>query len=104
MWIIAIGPKARSKQDIYNPDPAKRTRPLCGLQIGSGFVAHMPDEAQDGTLYDPKSGKSYHGIIKLYGNRLQLRGYIGFPLFGESQTWTRPATPVADCIEESKGK
>jgi uncharacterized protein (DUF2147 family) len=104
MWIIALGPKAPSKLDIYNPDPAKRARPLCGLQIGSGFVAHTPDVAQDGTLYDPKSGKTYHGLIKLDGNRLQLRGYVGIPLFGESQTWTRPAAPVANCMAESKGK
>jgi uncharacterized protein (DUF2147 family) len=104
MWIIAIGPKAPSKLDIYNPDPAKRSRSLCGLRIGSGFVAHTSDEARDGTLYDPKSGKTYRGLIKLDGNRLQLRGYIGFPLFGESQTWTRPAAPVRECSAESKGK
>jgi uncharacterized protein (DUF2147 family) len=97
MWVAAISPKAPAKVDIYNPDPAKRGRSLCGLQIGSGFVSHSPTEAKDGTLYDPKSGKTYHGQVKLNGNKLQLRGYIGFPLFGETQIWTRPSAPVKAC-------
>jgi uncharacterized protein (DUF2147 family) len=104
MWVVAIGPKAPSKLDIYNPDPAKRTRELCGLQIGSGFLIHTPDEARDGTLYDPKTGKTYHGNAKLVGNRLELRGYVGIPLFGETQTWTRPESPVAECTAAGERK
>ena len=98
MWVVAISPKAQATVDIHNPDPAKRTRPLCGLQIGSGFVVRTPNEARDGTLYDPKTGKTYHGNIKLDGNNLELRGFVGIPLFGESQTWTRLKTPINDCV------
>ena len=97
MWIVAISKKAPSKLDIYNPDPSKRSRSLCGLQIGSGFLMHSASEAREGTLYDPKSGKTYHGQIKLDGGKLNLRGYLGFPFFGETQTWTRPAAPVSPC-------
>jgi uncharacterized protein (DUF2147 family) len=97
MWVVAIGPKAPSHLDIYNPDPEKRNRSLCGLEIGSGFVPRSPLEAGNGTLYDPKSGKTYHGQIKLDGTKLELRGYIGFPLFGETQTWTRPTAPAKAC-------
>ena len=104
MWVAALSSKAPSKMDIYNPDPAKRTQPICGLQIGSAFVMHAPNDARDGTLYDPKTGKTYHGNIKLDGNRLQLRGYIGIPLFGESQTWTRPTAPVTGCAAGGERK
>ena len=104
MWVVAIGPKAPAKLDIYNPDPAKRKRGLCGLQIGSGFMIRTPDEARDGTLYDPKTGKTYRGNIKLVGNKLELRGYVGIPLFGENQTWTRPGSPVTECTTVGERK
>ena len=104
MWVVSISPKAPAPLDIYNPDPAKRKRSLCGLQIGSGFSMRSPEEARDGTLYDPKSGKTYHGQVKLIGNRLELRGYFGFPLFGETQMWTRPVAPVKACAANGEEK
>jgi uncharacterized protein (DUF2147 family) len=104
MWVVAISPKAPADVDIYNPDPAKRRRPLCGLQIGSGFELHSTTEAKDGTLYDPKSGKTYHGQMTLHGKNLELRGYIGFPLFGETQIWVRPIGPVKACSPNSEEK
>jgi len=104
MWVVALSPKAPSKLDIYNPDSTKQKRSLCGLQIGSGFVMHSPEEARDGTLYDPKSGKTYHGQIKLDRDRLQVRGYVGLPLFGETQAWTRPVAPVLTCTPDGEEK
>jgi uncharacterized protein (DUF2147 family) len=72
MWIVAISPKAPAPFDIYNPDPAERRRSLCGLEIGRGFTLRTPGEARDGTLYDPKTGKTYHGQLKLNGNNPDL--------------------------------
>ena len=97
MWVVTISKKAPSTLDIYNPDPSKRSRPICGLEIGSGFSVRSPGDARDGTVYDPKTGKTYHGQIRLDGGKLSLRGYVGIPFFGESQTWTRPASPVSPC-------
>ena len=104
MWVIGISQNAPSTLDIHNPDPAKRGRSLCGLQIGSSFVVRSRDEAGDGMLYDPKSGKTYHGQLKLKGNRLELRGYIAFPLLGETQIWTRPVVPVKTCTPNGEEK
>ena len=78
--------------DGLNPDPAKQTRPLCNLEIGSGF--HLsdpgnPDEAEDGRLYDPKSGKTYSGTMRADGDVLRLRGYILIKSFGRTEQWTR---------------
>ena len=70
--------------DLHNPNPSLRGRPLCGLNIGTGFTRSAP-----GKLYDPTSGKTYKGSMTLDGARLKLRGYVGISLFGRSETWTR---------------
>lgn len=76
--------------DRKNPDPALRTRPVLGLQILSGFTEQGDNTWGNGTCYDPKSGKTYRGTIHLASpDRLELRGYIGIPLFGRSSVWIR---------------
>ncbi len=97
LWIVALSPSAPSAFDIHNPEPGKRSRVLCGLEIGNSFTLRDPDHAAGGTLYDPKTGKTYHGNITADGANLDLRGYVGIPLFGASQTWTRHTGPVGPC-------
>jgi uncharacterized protein (DUF2147 family) len=97
LWIEALGPTAPSLLDIHNPEPTQRSRALCGLQIGSGFTLHDTGHAAGGMLYDPKTGKTYHGNMTAEGARLDLRGYVGIPLFGASQTWTRHSGTVGPC-------
>jgi uncharacterized protein (DUF2147 family) len=40
-----------------------------------------------GTITDPKTGKTYKCNISRDGEKLNVRGYIGFSLIGRSQTW-----------------
>lgn len=94
--LIRIGPQSPTAFDIHNPDPAHRSQRLCGLRIGYGFHLTSPNHADGGQLYDPKSGKTYHGAMTANGDRLYLRGYVGIPLFGRSETWTRTG-PVNPC-------
>jgi uncharacterized protein (DUF2147 family) len=76
--------------DHNNPDPALRSRPVLGLQILAGFTAASGNNWVNGTCYDPKSGNTYRGKIHLATpDRLELRGYIGIPLFGRTSVWTR---------------
>ena len=70
-----------------------RERPLCGLRIGTGFVEVDPQHARAGHVYDPKSGRTYSGEMRAEGNLLHLRGYVGLPIFGRTETWTRAAPP-----------
>ena len=43
-----------------------------------------------GRIVDPQNDKTYRASLTLDGaNRLRVRGYIGIPTFGRSQTWTR---------------
>lgn len=87
--LVSISKTARSHMDIHNPDASMRTRPLCNLQIGSGFRLTDPSHAEDGHLYDPKSGKTYSGAMYSEGDTLHLRGYVGLKIFGRSEIWKR---------------
>ena len=60
-----------------------------GLEIGRGFRLTDPAHAEDGTLYDPKSGKTYHGVMESAGDKLKLRGYVGIKALGRTEVWTR---------------
>jgi uncharacterized protein (DUF2147 family) len=49
------------------------------------------DEYTGGDILDPKNGSVYRCKMRLIdqGRKLSVRGYIGFSLFGRSQTWIR---------------
>jgi uncharacterized protein (DUF2147 family) len=100
LWIVSVSPRAPSSKDIYNPDPSLRERALCGLKVGSGFQWRDANHAANGTLYDAKAGKTYHGMLTARGAMLTVRGYLGTPLFGRSETWTRPASAVRACTPD----
>jgi len=79
----------KPKTDKNNPDEALRTRPELGLELLKDFVYDENNVYDDGTIYDPKSGKTYSCKMTLDGNSLKIRGYVGISLFGRSETWTR---------------
>lgn len=45
----------------------------------------------NGSILDPMNGKTYHCNLLMTGKgqQLEVRGYIGIPLFGRTQTWVR---------------
>jgi uncharacterized protein (DUF2147 family) len=78
------------KVDLENPDPKLRERPILGLTVLQGFEHAGGGRWTGGTIYDPANGKTYRAQITLDGrDRLQLRGYVGIPLFGRTSTWRR---------------
>ena len=66
-----------------------RTQAIVGLVILKGF--EFTGKAwEDGTIYDPKSGKTYSSTIKMKKpNELDSRGYVGISLLGRTTTWTK---------------
>ncbi len=43
-----------------------------------------------GTVVDPENGKEYQGKLWTVGNDdLHMRGFVGFSLFGRTETWVR---------------
>lgn len=97
--IARLPPRAPATVDGLNPNQNLRSRPLCGLEIGHGFRSAGAGRAEGGSLYDPKTGKTYHGVITATGDTLHLRGYVGIRLFGRSETWTRSRQPIASCAK-----
>lgn len=77
-------------KDSKNPDPALRNRDLVGLTILNNFIFNGKNAWENGTIYDPKEGKTYSCTLTLTSvNKLDVRGYVGLSLFGRTETWTR---------------
>lgn len=95
--LASVAQKDAPSTDEQNPDSALRTRPLCGLTIGTGFAPEGDAAAKDGKIYDPKSGKTYSAQMKVEGDTLKLRGYIGVALLGRTETWRRAPVAAPSC-------
>lgn len=78
-----------AKFDKNNPDPALRDRRLLGTVLMHGLQYQGDNTWGDGEIYAPDSGKTYSLKATLHNpDKLEVRGYIGFSLFGRSQTWS----------------
>lgn len=89
-WIkVPNDETGKPKTDKNNPDPALRSRPDLGLELLKDFTFDGDNVYEDGTVYDPKNGKTYSCKLTLEGNTLRLRGYVGISLFGRTEIWTR---------------
>jgi uncharacterized protein (DUF2147 family) len=69
---------------------ALKDKPVAGMQI----IADLKKGAQwyeGGTILDPNNGKVYKARMKLIddGKKLEVRGFVGAPLLGRTQTWIR---------------
>jgi uncharacterized protein (DUF2147 family) len=77
----------------------RRTQRICGLVVISGLQPSDPNK-WDGYVYNPQDGKTYSGNITVLSDRaLRLRAYIGLPIFGKSQTWTRVDRSAVNSME-----
>ena len=84
------GTPGSPRLDNNNPDAAKRFTPIIGLWIVNDFVFAGDRVWKDGTVYDPKNGRTYRGKMTLVPpDKLVMRGFVGIPLFGRSTEWTR---------------
>jgi uncharacterized protein (DUF2147 family) len=81
--------EGKPKTDKKNPDKAKRANPIMGLQMLKGFKKDDATHYEDGTIYDPKNGKTYSCKITRKGDLLDVRGYMGISLIGRTTTWTK---------------
>ncbi|HTI97245.1 MAG TPA: DUF2147 domain-containing protein [Rudaea sp.] len=82
-----------------DPDPRcadcrgeRRDRPVLGMTILWNF-RRDGEHWDGGEVLDPESGDIYRATLRLRddGTNLEVHGYIGIPLLGRSQVWTRVA-------------
>jgi uncharacterized protein (DUF2147 family) len=69
---------------------ARKDQPIIGMTILSGLKKDG-NEYTGGEILDPAKGKTYKSKLTLKdnGSKLDVRGYIGAPMFGRTQTWVR---------------
>lgn len=79
------------KRDANNEDEELRERTILGLQIIGGFEKEEPGVWEDGTIYNPRDGKTYKSNMSINDKgRLEVEGCV--LIFCQSQVWE----PVED--------
>src|SRR5947209_401157 len=72
------------KVDVKNEDPDQRAKPLIGLVMLHDFT-YDDGEWKNGYIYNPSDGKEYKAYLRMRDpNTLDVRGYVGFSLFGKT--------------------
>ena len=81
------------KTDQLNPEEKLKNRKLIGMMMLWDFKPESDDSNRwsEGKIYNPREGKTYSAEMEVTegGKQLSIRGYIGLPIFGQSQIWTR---------------
>jgi uncharacterized protein (DUF2147 family) len=76
--------------DSRNADPARRSRPLVGMEMLQGFRPGAPGEWTDGRIYNPEDGNTYSATLKVRdATTMEVRGCVLFVC--RSQVWRRPS-------------
>jgi uncharacterized protein (DUF2147 family) len=72
---------------------ARKGQPIVGMTIIQGVKANAGEAGlwDGGEILDPNNGKTYKVRLKPVngGKTLEVRGYIGMPMLGRTQTWQR---------------
>lgn len=68
----------------------------CGVVIAR--LKRFEDEAwRDGWAYDPRSKKHYKAVLRVQGDTLKLRAFIGTELLGDTEEMKRVSSLPAGC-------
>lgn len=66
-----------------------KDQPIKGLRFVWDLVEKEHGTWGDGYILDAKTGTIYRVKMTRKGNKLYVRGYIGFSLLGRTQVWVR---------------
>jgi uncharacterized protein (DUF2147 family) len=85
----------------------QKDAPMLGLTIVKA-MKRDGHKYEEGNILDPRDGTLYHAQMELSadGKKLSVRGYLGIPLLGQTQVWTRlpdDAMAPTDIPKESLG-
>jgi uncharacterized protein (DUF2147 family) len=70
----------------------RKDKPIVGMEIIRGVKKAEADNTWDGgTILDAAEGKIYKVRLQTAdgGKKLEVRGYVGAPMLGRTQTWLR---------------
>ena len=84
-------PKVSKVCDLCTDD--RKGQVIVGMEIIRGVTKNVKDDGlwDGGEILDPQKGKTYRVRLtpKDGGVKLEVRGYVGMPLLGRTQTWLR---------------
>ena len=87
--IVEITDTERRDALCENCTGKKKNKPILGMHILTGLKKDG-EEWSGGKILDPKNGKEYKCYITLENkDKLKIRGYIGFAMFGRTAYWHR---------------
>ena len=87
--IVKLLEKSEENKVCENCKGANKNKPLKGMIIIGGLKKES-NEWNGAKILDPKTGSEYKCYITLEEpNKLKVRGYLGFALFGRTQYWYR---------------
>ncbi|WP_339936628.1 DUF2147 domain-containing protein [Undibacterium luofuense] len=87
---LFLEPGADQNPKCTECEGANKDQPVIGMTILFGLKKDG-DEYNGGKIIDPANGKTYSSKLTVVDNnkKLNVRGYIGTPFLGRSQTWVR---------------
>jgi uncharacterized protein (DUF2147 family) len=78
----------KPKTDKLNPDPAKRMRPLIGLQVVNALAPSGPN-TWSGRIYNADDGHTYKALVRIESERVaKVRGCV-LAVLCKTHTWTK---------------
>jgi uncharacterized protein (DUF2147 family) len=86
-----FSPPAPSAHPLCEECPGElKNQPIVGMKILRG-LRWDGGQYSGGEILDPDEGRFYRCNMRISdgGRKLELRGYVGIPLLGRTQTWTR---------------
>jgi uncharacterized protein (DUF2147 family) len=87
-----LDPKAKPDEKCDKCEDDRKNQPIVGLELLRGLKkVDGKDVWEGGTVVDPNNGTIYKARVTTIdgGKKLEMRGYVGAPLFGRTQTWIR---------------
>ena len=88
----SLDPKPGAEPNCDKCTDDRKGKPKVGMEIiRGGKKADGKDVWEDGKILDPDNGTDYRLRLTPIegGKKLEVRGYIGTPLLGRTQTWIR---------------
>jgi uncharacterized protein (DUF2147 family) len=91
--------KGQPVADVNNPDRARRSLPLCGLQIIGDLAKPTTSTRYDkGWIYNPEDGERFSVDVRLKTkDQLEVHGFLGMRFLGETFLWRRAPVNQERC-------
>ena len=101
--IVRTGTRVTGRIVEFFAKPDEDSDPICEKCEGSDYghpvrgltilemVVEKDGHSFRGTIFDPEEGRTYRCVATLQpdGRQLRLRGFVGFEVFGRTETWFR---------------